>query len=187
MATHSTSSKLPTIFPSFLFPKLNGSFPCQKDDSDFQYRSFRDYVGLLTIIMFLYLSISKLVSNLPSSRRSYRPLSQSQSQSSNSTTSTLPSAQNPNRIPFLLIFIAIFVIVLHGTNTLKILLILSINYFITKTFGGNSITPILIWVFNCAVLGSVHWNDGFSWNRSLPFLGFFVSKPVFSLTSILFL
>jgi len=147
------------------FPRL---VPNQ-DDSDFQYRSFRDYVILLTIIMGVYLAISKIVSNLPSfsKREGYRPLT---------STSTSTSKPSPNRLPFLLGFISIFVLALHGSNALKIISILGINYGLAKSFGGKQIAPVLIWSFNFGMLVAVHWNDGFGWSKFLPPLGMLVSR-----------
>lgn len=135
-----------------------------RDDSDFQYRSFRDYVPALICIMGLYLLISKIFTLLPSSAPArYTRLEGS---------SSLQPQVKTNRIPFLIVFTSVFVFALHGTNSLKLLLILVTNYALAKTLGGRRIAPGVAFTFNIGTLFAVHWNDGFEYSKISPALEF---------------
>lgn len=134
-----------------------------RDDSDFQYRSFRDYVPALAAIMGVYLTLGKLASKLPSlggnsgSASSYRPLT------STASPQVLTEPRR-NRRAFLSVFTVIFVLALHGANTVKLLAVLLINYAIAQFLSGRKwIAPAVIWSFNIGALAAVHWNDGFQW------------------------
>ncbi|KAJ1026894.1 hypothetical protein NDA16_002188 [Ustilago loliicola] len=134
-----------------------------RDDSDFQYRSFRDYVPALIGIMVLYLVLSKLFTLLPSpSNARYTRLE---------GTSTQPQVKS-NRIPFLTVFTSIFVFALHGTNSIKLLVILVTNYALAKSLGGSRIAPAIAFAFNIGTLFAVHWNDGFEYSKMFSVLEF---------------
>lgn len=135
-----------------------------RDDSDFQYRSFRDYVPALIAIMGVYLGLSKFFTLLPATRST--PYIRIDSNAS-STASV-----KPNRIAFLTVFTTIFIFALHGFNSLKLLLILGINYGLAKAFGGTRFAPVAAFTFNIGALFAVHWNDGFEYSRISPALGF---------------
>ncbi|EST05289.1 Membrane bound O-acyl transferase, MBOAT [Kalmanozyma brasiliensis GHG001] len=135
-----------------------------RDDSDFQYRSFRDYVPSLIGITGLYLALSKLFSFLPSTA------STQYSRIDGNASSN--AAVKPNRIAFLAVFTTIFIFALHGFNSLKLLLILGINYGLTKALGGTKIAPAIAFAFNIGALFAVHWNDGFEYSHISPALGF---------------
>ncbi|CBQ73402.1 probable GUP1-Multimembrane-spanning protein essential for proton symport of glycerol [Sporisorium reilianum SRZ2] len=135
-----------------------------RDDSDFQYRSFRDYVPALVGIMGVYLVLSKLFTLLPSSTAKYTRIDGSSS--ANSAT------VRPNRIAFLSVFTTLFIFALHGFNSLKLLLILVTNYGLTKALGGMKVAPVVAFAFNIGALFVVHWNDGFEYSRISPALGF---------------
>lgn len=131
-----------------------------RDDSDFQYRSFRDYVPALLGIMALYLGVGKVVGALPEMSRigrgGYRSLSQ-------------PAATQSgrrNRLPFLCGFTTLFVVALHGSNSIKLLGILLANYALARLLAGRRyLAPACLWAFNVSILAAVHWNDGFLWRR----------------------
>ncbi|CAO1624089.1 unnamed protein product [Sympodiomycopsis kandeliae] len=112
-------------------------FGRQRDNSDFQYRSFRDYIPHLMGILILYCGISRLFTRSTTKRKG-----------------------------FLLGSAIVFVLALHGANTLKLILVLLANYLIAKVFAGRSyLAPLLIWSFNITTLAVVHWNDGFPWSH----------------------
>lgn len=135
-----------------------------RDDSDFQYRSFRDYVPALVGIMGLYLALSKVFSSLSaSSEGRYTRID------SNSNTTL---AVKPNRIAFLTVFTTVFIFALHGTNSLKLLFILLINYGLAKALGGRAVAPVVAFAFNIGALFAVHWNDGFEYSHISPALSF---------------
>ncbi|SNX87280.1 probable GUP1 - Multimembrane-spanning protein essential for proton symport of glycerol [Melanopsichium pennsylvanicum] len=135
-----------------------------RDDSDFQYRSFRDYVPALVGIMGLYLVLSKAFTLLPRSSSSNR-----YTRIGGTRAATSPK---PNRIPFLTVFSAIFIFALHGFNSLKLLLILATNYGLAKALGGTRIAPVVFFSFNISMLFAVHWNDGFEYSHMSPTLSF---------------
>ncbi|KAJ9479482.1 Membrane-bound O-acyltransferase GUP1 [Pseudozyma hubeiensis] len=136
-----------------------------RDDSDFQYRSFRDYVPALIGIMGVYLLLSKLFTLLPSPTSAQYTRVGSNTSSSNAA----PSVKS-NRIVFLTVFTAIFIFALHGFNSLKLLLVLAINYGLSKAFGGTRIAPAVAFAFNIGALFAVHWNDGFEYSAISPAL-----------------
>lgn len=132
-----------------------------RDDSDFQYRSFRDYVPALIGIMGLYLLLSKLFTLLPSPTSArYTRLE-----------GTAPQVKQ-NRIPFLTVFTSIFIFALHGTNSIKLVFVLVTNYALAKALGGNRIAPAIAFAFNIGTLFAVHWNDGFEYSKLSPALEF---------------
>ncbi len=135
-----------------------------RDDSDFQYRSFRDYVPALAGIMGLYLVLSKVFSSLPSSTSArYTRIN---------GASTSSAQAKPNRLPFLAIFTAIFIFALHGFNSPKLLLVLTTNYGLAKLLGGTRLAPGIAFAFNVLALFAVHWNDGFEYSKISPALSF---------------
>lgn len=138
------------------------SFTSSQDDSDFQYRSFRDYVPVLAAIMLVYVALSAVFARLPSI-------------GTPSGYQSIAERFRPNRIPFLHIFTAIFILALHGANTFKLLLVLTANYALAHALGGRRwLAPAVIWTFNVGTLALVHWNDGVQWktigNGSLAWL-----------------
>lgn len=134
-------------------------FGRRRDDSDFQYRSFRDKIPMLLGIMTGYLVLSWALTKLGAARG---PIGRGSSSPSTRTQ----SKTRPNRKLFLYLFTTCFIVALHGVNTLKILLILLINYGLAKTLAGHKrIAPLFIWAFNVGTLAVVHWNDGFQWHK----------------------
>ena len=55
-------------------------------------------------------------------------------------------------IPFNTVFSLVMIMALHGTSTIKLLSILTVNFVIAKTWKGSWLTPILTWVFNAGAL-----------------------------------
>jgi len=86
-----------------------------------------------------------------------------------------PDSQ-PDRIyliPFVCGFSILMLFGLHGTSALKILIIISINYLISRYAGGNTIGPFFLWVFNALVLFANETYSGYrfaSLHSSLEFL-----------------
>lgn len=65
---------------------------------------------------------------------------------------------------------------LHGTSTLKIFLILTINYAIAKQCRGSKSGPILTWIFNGAVLFMNDRYGGYQFGHMLSALEFLVRQ-----------
>lgn len=62
---------------------------------------------------------------------------------------------------------------LHGASALKILIIISINYLISRHTGGRTIGPLFLWIFNTLVLFANETFSGYrfaSLHTSLEFL-----------------
>lgn len=93
------------------------------------------------------------------------------------SSSSPPSA--PQRTTFILLFSLPLLIVLHGTSLPKMLIILTLNYLISRTaaWGGKwtKFAPILGWGFNLVVLFSNELNEGYKWSSLSADLGFLVS------------
>lgn len=62
---------------------------------------------------------------------------------------------------------------LHGASALKILIIISINYLISRYAGGSAISPFFLWAFNVLVLFANETYSGYrfaSLHSSLEFM-----------------
>lgn len=117
-----------------------------RDNSDFQYRSFRDYIPALVGIMGVYLVLSWVCTRR---RPGFTPGG---------------GAGYNARTLFLACFTAIFITALHGANTVKLLALLGINYALAHAVGGKAyLAPGALWTFNISALALVHWNDGVPW------------------------
>lgn len=125
--------------------------------------------------MSVYLLVSKISSSLSSS------LSGSSATFQPSNAAVAPSPR-PNRLRFLLGFTAIFITALHGTNALKLLAVVSLNFAVARTLGGSRIAPVALWTLNVGALFAVHWNDGFKYAKMSDALAFLV-RVTSSLTS----
>jgi hypothetical protein len=75
--------------------------------------------------------------------------------------STGKRSDNLHRIPFIALFTTLMIIGLHGTSALKILMIITLNYFIGKRVATLQYGPIIIWVFNLVVLFANELQDGY--------------------------
>ncbi|KAL4066713.1 MBOAT, membrane-bound O-acyltransferase family-domain-containing protein [Scleroderma yunnanense] len=133
------------LSPGWLFGR-------QVDNSDRQYRSFRDNVPALSLLALVYLVLQSIYIRLAT-----RP---------NSAISN----DNTCRVPFIILFAALYLIGLHGTSTLKIFIILTVNYYIGKGFQGSRIGPLLTWVFNAVVLFANKRHDGYLFSSIHPYL-----------------
>jgi len=71
------------------------------------------------------------------------------------------------------IFSVIFIIGLHGSSSLKIFAILTVNYLLARRLGGKRYGPLLLWVANLILLFSNELNNGYrfaSLHSSLAYL-----------------
>jgi len=66
-----------------------------------------------------------------------------------------------HRIGFDLLFAFCFLVGVHGFNTVKILVILLLNYALAKSLGGTRALGVATWVFNVGVLFLNEWYDGY--------------------------
>ena len=128
-----------------------------RDNSDFQYRGFRDYFPMLACVLLIYAAISHLIER--ASKGSGEQIRGAYTQVGSGGMGS-PSARIARRI-FLVVFTAGFVSALHGSNTPKLLACCAINYVLIKAFGGTVFATPVIWTFNIVVLYLVHFYDGF--------------------------
>lgn len=137
-----------------------------QDNSDAQYRSFRNNIPALAA-----LSLAFLVLKFVYTRAVSRSLSSA-------------TSNNLHHIPFLVYFSVIMLIGLHGTSIIKIFVILGINYAIAKDGRERKWTPLVTWAFNGAVLFMNEWNSGYRFASIHPSFGTlvcvqYIYKPAF--------
>ncbi|KAJ6567497.1 MBOAT, membrane-bound O-acyltransferase family-domain-containing protein [Mycena sp. CBHHK59/15] len=111
------------------------------DNSDAQYRGFRSNFVPLTLAAGFFLLARFVRIRLH--------------------TAAAPR-DNLYLIRFNFVVAVIMLIALHGTSILKILPILTVNYFISKSCGGSKLGPLFSWIFNTATL---FLNDRYSGYR----------------------
>ncbi|KAG1737067.1 MBOAT, membrane-bound O-acyltransferase family-domain-containing protein [Suillus paluster] len=109
-------------------------FGREVDNSDTQYRSFRNNIPSLSFLVLIFVALKYIYTR--SALRS---------------ASSIPSDQL-YLIPFFLVFSALYLAGLHGTSIFKIISILTANYWIAKTFRGSRMGPPLTWIFNGSML-----------------------------------
>ncbi|KIM19463.1 hypothetical protein M408DRAFT_31199 [Serendipita vermifera MAFF 305830] len=127
------------------------------DNSDPQYRTFRGSLFSLCAVGLLHVVSTRVYSSIVSSLGS---------RSSGKRSDIL------HRIPFMAVFSVIFVIVLHGTSSLKVFGILAGNYLLAKRLGGTRFGPLLLWIANLVVLFANELNDGYRFGALHPTLAY---------------
>jgi protein-cysteine N-palmitoyltransferase HHAT len=80
-----------------------------------------------------------------------------------------------HRVPFYMIFSAIFLLILHGSSFFKILAILSVNYVLGKASSNTKLGPVLTWAFNGGILFANEWNSGYRFSTLHPSLAILVN------------
>lgn len=133
------------IYPLFIYSND------VQDNSDAQYASFRDNLPILALLLVVHVSLRRMF------------------------TAIVPPESNPtsllnHRVFFDLFFALCFLIGVHGFNTLKIMVILSLNYAIAKKLGGAKVVPLVTWIFNVGVLFLNEWYDGYRFGHIHPLL-----------------
>lgn len=123
----------------------------KQDNSDAQYRGFRSNFLLLTIVANAYLFVKYLWVNMAS-----------------------PPENNLHLIRYNLVWSMLVLIGLHGKGLLKILIILTINFFIARFSRRSKARPVLTWVFNGAVLFANDKYNGYHFGEILPSLAILV-------------
>ncbi|KAF7355629.1 hypothetical protein MSAN_01480200 [Mycena sanguinolenta] len=121
------------------------------DNSDAQYRGFRDNFIPLALAAGAFLLAKAIRTRIHGSRG---------------------SPDNMYLLPFNLGASVVMLIALHGTSALKILTILTVNYLISKSFGASKSGPICSWIFNVVVLFLNDWYSGYSFGAFAPSLSF---------------
>lgn len=139
----------------------------KRDNSDFQYRTFRDSVPILVGLMSTYLVLSHtfefVIRKLSAGERRgrYAPLAPTSRSDNDTSLSSSSPSRRPGRRVFLALFSSVYLLVSHGTNVWKLLACCSANYFLAKNLAGHRIlTPSAIWIFNILALYFVHYFNG---------------------------
>ncbi|KIW00408.1 hypothetical protein, variant [Verruconis gallopava] len=141
----------------FVPPRPNVLFSVFQDNSDAQYSSFRDNLPYLAIVLVLHPVLRKLYDSFWRSN-SYIEVKKSNGHGRNGhqltmglTASAAADTRMAQRITFDFYFALMFIVALHGFSSLKVLLILLMNYKIAKNVPKQYI-PTCTWIFNITVL-----------------------------------
>ncbi|KAI0791177.1 MBOAT, membrane-bound O-acyltransferase family-domain-containing protein [Abortiporus biennis] len=124
------------------------------DNSDGQYRSVRNNIPLLTLLVFVFLTSKAVYTRV---------------------TSRFRSSQSENKlylVPFLLLFSIVMLFGLCGTSAFKIFIILTFNYYIGKLSAGSRLGPIFTWLFNISILFANERYSGYHFTMIHPSLQF---------------
>ena len=147
-----SSLSLASVYPA------NELLAGQQDTSDHQWNTFRSNLPILAILVALWVLTSSLYKRL---RSPSAPLSPAQ------------------RTTFILLFSLPLLTLLHGTSLPKMLVILTLNFLISRLagFGGRwmRMAPLVGWAFNLAVLFGNELCEGYKWGSLNAELGFLVS------------
>ncbi|WVF65389.1 hypothetical protein IAT40_000116 [Kwoniella sp. CBS 6097] len=121
------------------------------DNSDAQYRTFRNNLIPLVLLSTVYLSISYIQSRIPSTSSLYVP-----------------------REKFILFFSISMILLLHGISSLKILGILMLNYRVSKIRVEGiwkRLWPVVLIVGNMGILFANERNEGYKFGELHAALG----------------
>lgn len=121
----------------------------QVDNSDLQYRGFRQNIPYLALLLVLH----------PLARRTYETVRSSWSGSdvstgakrNDSSDEAAAKLRSQGRLQFDLVFAMIFLAALHGVSMFKVLLIVWVNYQI-PTRLPKQYAPVATWVFNIGIM-----------------------------------
>lgn len=128
-------------------------FGFQVDNSDAQYASFRKNIPILLSVFCVHVLISSIISRIP--------FSFSSSQSANRDLGSR----------WTLTFSLLFLYGLFGASSLKVLIIISLHYWLIKTVGSHSqLAPICSWIFSIAILFLNDYYKGYQFGSFLSIL-----------------
>jgi len=121
------------------------------DNSDYQYRSFRNNVPILALTLTGFMALKTCYSYL--------------------SKQWIPGQRSDSLYlaPFNLIFSLVFLTALYGASIIKIAVILSLNYAIAKASGRSKFAPLLTWIFNGAILFANETFEGYRFGHIHPF------------------
>ncbi|KAJ3854031.1 MBOAT, membrane-bound O-acyltransferase family-domain-containing protein [Lentinula lateritia] len=120
-------------YPQYQYKLWQGwLFGRNLDNSDSQYRSFRNNIPILTGVAFLFLLL----------KYSWNKLY---------LMSKIP-VDNLHLIPLNAALSLIFLLALHGSSILKLVIVITINFIIAKTCKSSKLGPALTWAFNIGIL-----------------------------------
>jgi hypothetical protein len=122
------------------------------DNSDLQYRGFRGNIPYLALLLVLHPILRRVYEWFRTSDNRGESLSANGStKRDDSITAQQANFRLQGRIQFDLAFAILFLFVLHGVSTVKVLTILYINYLIPTRLPKQYV-PIATWVFNIGIM-----------------------------------
>ena len=144
-----------------------GWIPGRKvDDSDQQYSGFRDNIPYMLLLLAFH----------PLLRRLYETFNSIEQQNGSTTQRTSQSSQNQRadtrldrRVRFDVGFACLYLLALHGTSALKVLLILYLNFSLAKGLPKSTV-PLATWIFNIGVLFANEMCKGYPYVEVARFL-----------------
>ncbi|KAJ3996688.1 MBOAT, membrane-bound O-acyltransferase family-domain-containing protein, partial [Lentinula boryana] len=142
-------------YPQYQFKLSRGwLFGRDLDNSDSQYRSFRNNIPILTAVAALFLSLKYFWSKL-------------------CNVSQVPT-DNLHLLPLNAVLSTLFLLGLHGSSILKLVAVISINYVVAKTCKSSRLGPALTWAFNIGILFLNDRYNGYQFGEIFPSLEFLV-------------
>ncbi|EGC31081.1 hypothetical protein DICPUDRAFT_157122 [Dictyostelium purpureum] len=127
---------------------VDGWFLDRKQDlSDTQYRIYRSNFPLLSIGLTIFVLLSTLI------RKS------------------LPESLTNIRILFYDIISIGFLIYVHGSSSIIVLIIALINFGISRLFDRSKLLPAVTWIFNLIILWTSYIYEGYHFSTLSPIIG----------------
>ncbi|KAL8840757.1 MAG: hypothetical protein Q9170_001195 [Blastenia crenularia] len=140
------------------------------DNSDQQYSGFRDNLPYMFLLLIFHPMLRRLY-------ESYHPLRQQRTsgtqQISQTSRDVQADARLDRRVWFDVGFACVYLLALHGTSALKVLVILYANLTLVKALP-QPFVPLATWVFNIGILFANELGRGYPYAdiaRSLHFTG----------------
>jgi hypothetical protein len=127
------------------------------DNSDAQYSGFRENIPYMTILLLVHPIVRKIYEGFRSESSAVKANGKVPAEVAASRTS---DSRFNARVSFDLAFAIVLLIVLHGVSTVKILLILYINYKIATTLP-KQYAGVATWVFNIGILFANELRSGY--------------------------
>ena len=121
------------------------------DNSDQQYAGFRTNFPYLLALLLLHPFLRVVYEYLRPIRHLYDEAPSSPPPGESQFSNQAAEARKSRRVSFDLCFACIYVVALHGSSALKILAILSTNYFLASRLKREAI-PAATWIFNIGIL-----------------------------------
>lgn len=128
------------------------------DNSDGQYKSFRNNIPILFGVLFLHTVL----------RRGFNVIYNAVFPAPLGISSYLAAHNLSRRRLFDIIFALMFLTALHGLSVLKILFILLVNFLISYFHPSSTMNPIMTWVFNIGILFANERYRGYRFRDILP-------------------
>ncbi|KAL8719804.1 MAG: hypothetical protein Q9225_003239 [Loekoesia sp. 1 TL-2023] len=144
-----------------------GWIPGRKvDNSDQQYSGFRDNIPYMFLLLVFHPLLRRLYESFHSIAQQHAPSSQKISQNSQDLQA---DARLERRMRFDVGFACLYLLALHGTSALKILVILYVNFTLAKSLP-KSFVPLATWVFNIGILFANELCRGYPYAEIVRFL-----------------